>query len=123
MAQRKILVLAASAVALTACAPLEQLGAHKPAGPLSKAEIEACLANPHKVGDDLVSPKPQPHHIFKPGYNFTVKMPDGSYGFGYEEASDGHLLVKYPEHGASFDYGVARSNGIVYFGGKATNCE
>jgi hypothetical protein len=50
-------------------------------------------------------------------------MADGSYGFGYEEASDGHLLVKYPKQGTSFNYAVTRNNGVVYFGEKATTCK
>ena len=98
-------------------------GSAKPDGALSKAEIEACLAQPHKVGEDIVSPQPRPDHVFKPGYNFSIKLPDGSYGFGHEEASDGHLLVRYPAHRTSFDYAVTRNRGVVYFGGKATNCQ
>ena len=123
MAERQFFVVAAAAATLGGCLTTGPVGAHQPNGPLSKAEIEACLAHPHKVGDDLISPEPQPHHIFKPGYNFTVKMPDGSKGFGFEEAIDGHVIVHYPKHGSSFDYGVARVDGIVYFGAKPTSCE
>ncbi len=116
------LMAAASGLLLAACQPLADAAARKPDGPMSKADIDACLATPHYVGNELVSPKPEPHHVFKPGYNFSVKLQDGSTGFGYEEASDGHLLIKYPSHGTSFDYGVARKNGVVYFGDKATSC-
>ena len=122
MTNQKLIVVAFVGLTLAACQPLTDVGARKPDGLLTKSEIDACLASEHYVGKDLVSPKPQPHHVFKPGYNFSVKMPDGSYGFGYQEASDGHLLVKYPEHGTSFDYGVARKSGVVYFGDKPTNC-
>jgi hypothetical protein len=118
---RRIILLAAAGLTLSACQSV-QLGSAKPDGPLKKAEIDACLSSDHRVGDDTVSPRPRPHRVFKPGYNFTVKQADGTYGFGYEEASDGHLLVKYPQHGTSFDYGVARTNGVVYFGAKPTSC-
>ena len=111
-----------AALSLAACQPVTDANGRRPDGLLSKAEIDSCLAGQHIVGNDVVSPKPQPHHVFKPGYNFSVKSKDGSYGYGYEEASDGHLLVKYPEHGTSFDYGVARKSGVVYFGDKPTNC-
>jgi hypothetical protein len=123
MARARVILAFPVFLALTACMTVGQINGRKPDGTLSKAEIEACLAQPHRVGDDTISPQPQAHHVFKPGYNFTVKMADGSYGFGYEEASDGHLLVKYPKHGTSFDYGVARKDGVVYFGDKATSCE
>jgi hypothetical protein len=119
--ERRIVLLAAVGLTLSACQSV-QLGSEKPDGSLKKAEIDACLASEHRVGDEVVSPHPRPHRVFKPGYNFTVKQADGTYGFGYEEASDGHLLVKYPEHGTSFDYGVARTNGVVYFGSKRTSC-
>jgi hypothetical protein len=122
MLKRKLVAVAVAASALAGCQQIGPTGAIKSDGPLTKAEIEACLASSHKVGDELVSPKPLPHHLFRPGYNFTVKMPDGSTGSGYEEASDGHLLVRYPKHGTSFDLGVARRNGVVYFGDKATSC-
>jgi hypothetical protein len=123
MVERKLLVVATTALALSACesiGPLEGLVANNR---LSKAEIDSCLAGPHRVGDELVSPFPEPRHVFKPGYNFRVKLADGTYGFGYQEASDGHLLVKYPKQGASFDYAVSRTNGVVYFGSKATSCK
>jgi hypothetical protein len=110
-------------LALTGCMTVGQITGQRPNGALTKAEIEACLAKPHRVGDDMISPQPQPHHVFKSGYNFTIKMSDGSYGFGHEEASDGHVIVKYPKHGTAFDFGVARKDGVVYFGQKATNCE
>jgi hypothetical protein len=123
MVEGKLLVVAATALALSACesvGPLEGLVANNR---LNKAAIDSCLAAPHRVGDELVSPFPEPGHVFKPGYNFRVKLADGTYGFGYQEASDGHLLVKYPKQGASFDYAVSRTNGVVYFGSKATNCK
>jgi hypothetical protein len=118
---RTQIALALAALLLAACQPLDP-SAHRPDGLLTKAEIDTCLAGPHYVGQDLVSPNPQPHHVFRPGYNFSVKMQDGSYGFGYEEAADGRLRVKYPEHGTTIDYGVARKSGVVYFGDKPTNC-
>ena len=121
-AKPNVIALALAALPLAACQPLTDASARKPDGLLTKAEIDACLANPHYVGQDLVSPKPQPHHVFRPGYNFSVKLQDGSYGDGYQEASDGHLLVKYPQQGTAFDYGVARKSGVVYFGDKATSC-
>ena len=123
MASSRLLFVLPISLALTACMTVGQINGQKPNGALTKAEIEACLATAHRVGDEVISPKPQPNHVFKPGYNFTAKMPDGSYGFGYEEASDGHLVVKYPKHGTAFDYGVARKDGVVYFGDKATSCE
>jgi hypothetical protein len=123
MVDRKLAVIVTTALALSACQSGRPFGALQPGVPLSKAEVEACLASPHQVGDELVSPFPEPRHIFKPGYNLRVKMADGSYGFGYEEASDGHLLVKYPKQGTSFDYAVTRNNGVVYFGEKATSCK
>jgi hypothetical protein len=123
MAISRLLIVLPISFALTACLTVGPMNGRKPDGPLTKADIDACLAAPHRVGDDTISPQPQPHHVFKPGYNFTMKMPDGSYGFGYEEASDGHILVKYPKHGTAFDYGVARKDGVVYFGDKATSCE
>ena len=122
MVKAKFIALAFAALPLAACQALSDPIGRKPDGPLSKAEIDACLAAPHRVGDDLVSPKPHPRHVFRPGYNFSIKLPDGTYGYGYEEASDGHLLVKYPKHGTSFDYGVTRRGGVVYFGDKPTTC-
>lgn len=122
MAKAKFIVLAFAALPLAACQALTDPSGRKPDGALSKAEIDACLAAPHRVGDDLVSPKPQPRHVFRPGYNFSIKLPDGTYGYGYEEAADGRLLVKYPKHGTSFDYAVTRRSGVVYFGDKPTSC-
>jgi len=122
MRERFRVILILAALPLAACQSLAEVSARKPDGPLSKAEIDACLAGPHYVGADLVSPKPQPNHVFRPGYNFSIKLADGSFGDGYQEASDGHLAVKYPSHGAAFDYGVARRNGVVYFGEKPTSC-
>jgi hypothetical protein len=123
MVEGKLVVVAAIALALAACDSIGPLEALVPNNRLTKAEIDACLSTPHRVGDELVSPDPEPHHMFKPGYNFRVKLADGSYGFGYQEASDGHLLVKYPKQGTSFDYAVSRTNGVVYFGSKATSCK
>lgn len=121
-AKTTLIAIAFVALSLAACQPLTDTNARKPDGLLTKAEIDSCLASPHYVGQDLVSPKPQPHQVFRAGYNFSVKLQDGSYGDGYQESSDGHLLVKYPEHGTAFDYGVARKSGVVYFGDKSTSC-
>ena len=120
-AKRDLIALTITALPLAACQPLDP-SAHRPDGPLTKAEIDTCLASPHYVGQDLVSPKPQPHHVFRPGYNFSVKLPDGSYGFGHQESTEGRLTVKYPEHGTSIDYAVQRKSGVVYFGDKPTSC-
>lgn len=120
-AKRHLVALALAVLPLAACQQLDP-SIHRPDGPLTKAEIDSCLSNPHYVGQDLVSPKPEPNHVFRPGYNFSVKLKDGSYGFGYQESAEGRLMVKYPEHGTSIDYAVARKNGVVYIGDKPTNC-
>jgi hypothetical protein len=123
MAKRNFVILTAAALTLTACQSLLPTGSGKPDGPLSKAELSACLESPHWVGAELASPHPEPGRKFKAGYNFSIKKPNGSYGYGIEEASDGHLLIRYPAHNSATDFEVVRRNGVVYFGSNKTSCE
>jgi hypothetical protein len=122
MSARKLCGLAACLV-LSGCgaAPVSNFG--QSGTTLTQAQIEACLAKDHWVGDDLVSPRPEPGHVFKAPYNFRIKMANGSTGFGFQVAHDGHLFVKYPKHATSIDYAVTRSGGVVYFGDKKTSCK
>jgi hypothetical protein len=91
-------------------------------GQLTKEEIQRCLDVPHKVGDRMISPVPLAGNVFKPGYNFTVKEPDGSYGFGHQQAAAGRVIISYPAQGLTAAYDVMRRNGVVYFGKDATSC-
>ena len=84
MLEKRFILLAVAGLSLGACQSIVHLGAHKPDGPLSKAEILTCLSKPHWVGNDLAAPQAEPGHYFKPGYNFSIKAPDGSYGYGFE---------------------------------------
>jgi hypothetical protein len=70
----------------------------------------------------MISPIPLAGNVFKPGYNFTVKEPDGSYGFGHQQAVAGHVIMSYPAQRSSATYEVVRRNGVVYFGKDATSC-
>jgi len=117
------LVFAIAALPLSGCETVSLvIGGHAPAVPLSKAEIRRCLELPHKVGDSLVSPVPRPGNVFKPGYNFSVRQVDGSYGFGHQEAAEGRVIVRYPAQHKAVNLEATRRNGVVYFGDEPTNC-
>jgi hypothetical protein len=117
------LTLAAIALPLGSCLSVGALNEDRlPDGPLSKAEIERCLATPHKVGANMILPVPRPGYVFKPGYNFSVKEPDGSYGFGYQQAANGRVTIRYPAQRKVSDFEVKRRNGVVYFGDDPTTC-
>ncbi len=123
MRGRTCLTLAAAVLPLGSCASLDSVsGSRQPDGPLSKAEIERCLEVPHKVGANMVLPVPRPGYVFKPGYNFSVRQPDGSYGFGHQQASNGRVTIRYPAQHSTIDLDVVRRNGVVYFGKDPTNC-
>jgi hypothetical protein len=123
MRGRNWLTLAANVLLLGACATAGSLNAERlPDGPVNKAEIDRCLQVPHKVGANMILPVPRPGYVFKPGYNFSVKQPDGSYGFGYQQASNGRLMIRYPAQHKVENYEVSRRSGIVYFGAEATSC-
>ncbi|GEM_PF-4821996 len=123
MRGRSCLALAAAVLPLGSCATVNATGdGHPPDGPLGKAEIERCLAVPHKVGANLVLPVPRPGYVFKPGYNFSVRQPDGSYGFGHQQASNGRLTIRYPAQRSTINLDVVRRAGVVYFGKDPTSC-
>ena len=116
------LAIAVAAMALGGCEPGSLSGAHSSDGPLSQAEIKRCLEVGHKVGDRRYSPVPDAGEVFKPGYNFLVREPDGSTGFGYQQASQGHVTIRYPAHRTVTVLDVVRRNGVVYFGSEPTTC-
>jgi hypothetical protein len=123
MRGRSCLTLAAAVLPVTSCMSISPSSESRlPDGPLSKAEIERCLEAPHKVGANMVLPVPRPGYVFKPGYNFSVRQSDGSYGFGHQQASNGRLTIRYPAQHSSFSLDVVRRNGVVYFGKDATSC-
>lgn len=110
------------ATTLGGCLSVGLSGGNLPDGPLSKDEIQRCLDVGHKVGDRTYSPVPAPGRVFKPGYNFLVTEKDGSTGFGHQEASQGHVTIRYPAQGTVFVLDAVRRNGVVYFGNDPTNC-
>ena len=122
MSKRRLAALAFASLALGGCETIGLVNDHLPDGPLSKADIDRCLAIPHKLDRDMIYPQPEPGRVFKPGYNFSIKAPDGTYKYGYQQAFNGHLLVRYPAHGLSNDYQVTRRSGVVYFGNLETSC-
>jgi hypothetical protein len=123
MATSRRLMVSVLIVPLASCASVGVMdGDRLRDGPLSRTEIERCLLVPHRVGDRTILPTPRPGYVFKPGYNFSVKEPDGSYGFGYHRALNGRLIIRYPAQNTTVALDVVRRNGVVYFGKDATSC-
>lgn len=119
---RQSLTITVAAAMIAGCVSVSSPGDHLLDGRLTKADIMRCLELPHKVGDRMYSPVPDAGNVFKPGYNFLVREPDGSSGFGYQEASQGHVTIRYPAHQTAVVLDVVRRNGVVYFGNEPTSC-
>jgi hypothetical protein len=101
--------------------------AAKPDGPLSAAEIRACLkGRPHFSNYRLQSTPASPYKHFKEVdgkeiHNFLLVYDDGTMRSGWDDFADGYLYqstdIKTHE---AMAIAVRRIGGIVYFGTDAT---